>query len=407
LITWPRYGRVSAKSNKTSTELGVRPIETDRLAQTLRNAGVAMALLSSGEDVCYATGFEVPPPIDAGAAFARGPALALVDAAGSRILLAPGAYAFHAGELSRADETVLVPGFGHFDQVDAREELLSAVRAALRSLSLSGAQVIAVDEATLPSEIHSLLSRELPEARFVDVLPLVRSARLIKSAHEVELLRRAAAAADAGQRALLDVAVPGRNELEVMGDVLTQVDSAAGRPLLWTGELVSGARTGILRYPGGPIDRELVDGDTVLMDLSVRYLGYWADCTNTLVLGEPTKDQLRYFRAAVDAYEAAVGELRPGKLASEVHASATKAFRRHGFEPTHYTGHQVGVTVNEEPRLVPYDHTPIEAGMVFAVEPGCYGGIDVGTGARAERVVLVSDDGVEPLTGFPWGIEAS
>jgi Xaa-Pro aminopeptidase len=61
--------------------------------------------------------------------------------------------------------------------------------------------------------------------------------------------------------------------------------------------------------------------------------------------------------------------------------------------------------VNEEPRLVPYDDTPVEAGMVFAVEPGCYGGLELGTGARAERVVHVTEDGAEPLTRFPWGME--
>lgn len=40
----------------------------------------------------------------------------------------------------------------------------------------------------------------------------------------------------------------------------------------------------------------------------------------------------------------------------------------------YYTGQQIGASVNELPRLVPYDHTVIETGIVFAVEPGCYGG---------------------------------
>ena len=50
-----------------------------------------------------------------------------------------------------------------------------------------------------------------------------------------------------------------------MGDVLTRADRAAGQPVPWAGELVSGPRTGRLRYPGGPVDRELERGDTVLM----------------------------------------------------------------------------------------------------------------------------------------------
>jgi len=44
--------------------------------------------------------------------------------------------------------------------------------------------------------------------------------------------------------------------------------------------------------------------------------------------------------------------------------------------------------------------------MVFAVEPGCYGGLEAGTGARTERVVHVTERGAEPLTRFRWGMEA-
>jgi Xaa-Pro aminopeptidase len=187
--------------------------------------------------------------------------------------------------------------------------------------------------------------------------------------------------------------------------VLTRVGSAAGQPVPWAGELVTGPRTGVLRYPGGPIDRDLASGDTVLMDLSIRVRGYWADCTNVFAVGaEPTAEQLRFFRAARDAFEAAVAELRPGRVASDAHAAAVAAFARHGFEPRHYTGHQIGVAVNEDPRLVSYDHTPIEVGMVFSVEPGVYGG-DLGTGARAEKIVLVTEDGPEILSRFEWGMK--
>ena len=71
----------------------------------------------------------------------------------------------------------------------------------------------------------------------------------------------------------------------------------------------------------------------------------------------------------------------------------------------HYAGHQIGVTVNENPRLVPYDRTPIAAGMVFSVEPGAYQGPGGTFGARSEKMVLVTEDGPEILSRFRWGIE--
>jgi Xaa-Pro aminopeptidase len=376
--------------------------ESERLAAELRDLGADAAVVARAEDVCYATGFEVPPPIDAGAAFAYGPALAVVSRDASTVLLAPAAYAARAEEMSLADETVLVEGFGHFEQVDGRARFVEALAAALRTVGARGSGTIALDPSWTPIEVQETLDGH----PVVDVRPAMRRARLLKTEREIELLRNAARVCDAGHDGLLELAAPGRNELDVMGDVLTRVGRAAGEPVPWAGELVSGARTGRLRYPGGPMDRELARGDTVLMDLSVRVRGYWADCTNSFAVdADPSADQLRFFRAARDAFDAAVDQLRPGRVASDAHAAAVAAFAASGFEPAHYTGHQIGVTVNEEPRLVAYDQTPIEAGMVFSVEPGVYGA-ELGTGSRCERVVVVRDDGPEIVSQFSWGMDA-
>jgi Xaa-Pro aminopeptidase len=262
--------------------------------------------------------------------------------------------------------------------------------------------VLAVDRRTLPAAAADLVDGR----RLVDARPILRSARLIKTPRELELLRGAIAAADAGHQALLELARPGANELEIMGAVVGVAERAAGQPLPWAGELVTGPRTGTLRYPGGPVDRVIEEGDTVLMDLSVRKRGYWADCTNTLVAGVPPSDeQLRYFRAARAAFDAAVGELRPGRRACDAFAASTEAFAEHGFEPAHYAGHQLGTAINEDPRLVAYDVTPIEANMVFAVEPGVYAGPAGTTGARAEKIVLVTASGPEILSRFQWGMD--
>jgi Xaa-Pro aminopeptidase len=379
--------------------------ESQRLAGALRRAGASVALLSSAEDVCYTTGFEVPPPIDAGAAFAWGPSLALASAEGETKLVVPNAYAARAQEMSRADETALVPTFGHFAEVDARAEFLASARTALIDLGVERSTTLAVYAATLPAAVADLLHSDFGSP-LIDLSPITRAARVIKTPREIELLRRAVAAADAGQDALLDLVQPGSNELEVLGHVLTIVDRRAGQPVPWAGELVSGPRTGILRYPGGPIDREMRAGETVIFDLSVRVRGYWADCCNTLAVGgAASEEQLRYFRAARAAFEAAVERLRPGVRASDVHAAAQRALERHGFQPAHYTGHQLGTAVNEDPRLVPYEHMPLAPGMVFAVEPGAYAGAEGTTGARTEKVVLVTDDDPEILSSFNWGME--
>ena len=119
----------------------------------------------------------------------------------------------------------------------------------------------------------------------------------------------------------------------------------------------------------------------------------------------PTAEQRRYARASQDACEAAMAALRPGAKASDAWFAAEAAFHQHGLKPAHYAGHQIGVVVNELPRLVAYDHTPIEVGMVFAVEPGVYQGPGGTFGARSEKMVLVTPSGPEIISQFDWGIQ--
>jgi Xaa-Pro dipeptidase len=121
--------------------------------------------------------------------------------------------------------------------------------------------------------------------------------------------------------------------------------------------------------------------------------------------GGPAADlQLKLARASQAACEAAMDALRPGNRASDAWDAAEAAFQRHGLTSAHYAGHQIGASVNEPPRLVAYDKTPIRAGMVFAVEPGVYAGPGGLYGARSEKMVLVTESGPEILSQFRWGI---
>ncbi len=183
------------------------------------------------------------------------------------------------------------------------------------------------------------------------------------------------------------------------------MERLAGGPLTVTGELTVGARTRALTWPNGPFERAIEAGDTGLMDISPRVNGYWADCTNTVVFGaEPSDDQRRFARAAQEACAAAIDALRPGARASEAAVAHRETMAAHGFGYAHYSGHQIGVTVNELPRLDLLRRHRRGGGMVFAVEPGIYAGEAAPTGARAELMAVVTEQGPEVLSQFPWGI---
>jgi Xaa-Pro aminopeptidase len=383
--------------------------ELARANEALAAGGCDAALLSSLANVTYVSGYEVPVPLGAGAEFAYGVPLALCGAAaGDGCLIVPDGGAGAAREQSRMGELLAFDSFDGFRELDSRASFLAQIREALRQAGLGNADAtLGVEFRALPHAIGELLATEFPRLRLADAGPALQAARMIKTGREIGLLRRAVEIGDIGHRTLAELArAAGQTEFGMWTEITARMYRAAGREIPVVGELVTGPRTSVVAYPAGPRERATEPGDAALMDISQRVGGYWSDCTNTHIIGgvAPTAEQLRFARASQAACEAAMDALRPGNRASDAWNAAEAAFQRHSLTSAHYAGHQIGVAVNEPPRLVAYDHTPIEAGMVFAVEPGAYQGPGGAFGARSEKMVLVTASGPEILSQFEWGI---
>ena len=372
-------------------------------------AGCDVVLLSSLADVTYLSGFEVPIPLGAGAEFAYGSPLAICtvrDAYGW--LVVPDGLLGEAQAQSRLDALVPFATFDHRQPVDSAAAFVAALRETLQAAGVGGGRArLGVQARTLPFAAARLIQETFPAVELVEVTPALLSARAVKTAREIALLTRASQVADIGHNTLASlVQNAGVDEFAMWAEITAAMFEAAGHPVPVVGELVTGERTRTVLYPNGPRRRITQPGDAALMDISQRIDGYWSDCTNTHVIGGvlPTAEQRRYAWAAQDACEAAMAALRPGARAKDAWAAAERAFHAYGLEPAHYAGHQIGVTVNELPRLVAYDETPIEAGMVFSVEPGVYQGPEGNFGARAEKMVLVTAAGPQILSQFAWGV---
>jgi Xaa-Pro aminopeptidase len=383
--------------------------ELARANETLETYRCDAALLSSLANVTYVSGYEVPVPIGAGAEMSYGVPLALCGrAVPTGCLIVPDGGAAAAREQSRLGELLPFDTFDSFTAKDSQASFLARAREALLQAGLGrGAARLGVEFRTMPHALSALLATEFAQLEPVDVGPAMEQARMIKTEREIGLLRRAAQICDIGHRTLAElVRTGGRSEFAMWAELTSRMYQAVGHDVPVTGELVTGPRTSVVAYPGGPRDRVTKPGDAALMDISQRVDGYWSDCTNTHVIGDvaPTAQQKKYARASQDACEAAMAALRPGARAADAWHAAEAAFQRHGLTSAHYAGHQIGVVVNELPRLVPYDTTPIQAGMVFAVEPGVYEGPGGSFGARSEKMVLVTERGPEILSRFEWGI---
>jgi Xaa-Pro aminopeptidase len=279
-----------------------------------------------------------------------------------------------AGGLDADVEAVTFPGFA-VEDVDRR------ARAVELALSLIGDGPVAAELASLPAA--------LVQRPFDDVGRTLQRARAVKDPDEVEAIRAAIAVTDAGQAAARAAFAAGRTELELWHETRAAIESAAGERIPVLADLVTGPRTAEV---GGPPSTRLVEAtDLLLVDLGPRVAGYWGDSCAVVALGEPPAHVREAHAAAYEALEGVKALVRAGASSAEIDAAA-----RGTLSYPHHTGHGVGRTYHEEPRIVPDADRVLEAGMVIALEPGTYGD---DWGVRVEQVVLVTDDGCEVLSG--------
>jgi Xaa-Pro aminopeptidase len=381
--------------------------ELDKARAEIRALGADIAIVSSYPNLTYVTGTEIPVPIGAGHDLTYAAWLAVIPASGTGAALVTNSPTHPATETGF--QLFSFEGFDHDNPTDPAGSYAAQLRAALKAAGATGGSgTIGVETRSLPFVAGEVIREALPGWEIVDIEPALMKARWIKTAREIELLRNASRVSDVAQTTLAELCrTAGQSEMRMFAEISERAFEAAGAAISLTGELVTGERTRVVAYPAGPHCRTTQPGDTALMDLSGRVNGYWFDCTNTHVIGgvEPTKEQRRYAKASQAACEAGMAALKPGAKASDASKAAAAAFASFGLPNAHYTGHQVGVSVNEHPRLVPYDHSIIEPGMVFSVEPGAYGGDAYPFGSRSEKMVLIREDGTEILSTFEWGID--
>lgn len=238
--------------------------------------------------------------------------------------------------------------------------------------------------------VDSLPARALVPApgEAADVGAELVEVRAVKDEQELAAIRRAIAVADAGQERVREYVAQGADELELLAAGRAAMENAAGARLPLAADLLSGARGAAMG--GGPSGRQPRPGETVLCDLAPRVEGTWGDSCATFAVGEPPAATASAHRKVREALERAIEAVRPGAVAGEV-----DALTRAGLDYPHHTGHGIGSSYYESPRLVPGSDTTLREGMVIALEPAIY---DAAFGIRLEHVVRVTADGCEDLS---------
>ncbi|MFI6826871.1 M24 family metallopeptidase [Kribbella sp. NPDC050241] len=264
---------------------------------------------------------------------------------------------------------------------------------------LRGSQRVAVSDFT--PALHVLSLRDaLPKAEQTLAGPIVRELRMRKDAAEVEALRKAGAAIDRVHARVGEWLRPGRTEAEVGADIADAIVEEGH--VVADFVIVASGPNGASPHHALS-DRVIEAGDVVVVDIGGPVAeGYNSDSTRTYAVGTPRDaDVAATYAVLRDAQQAAVDAVRPGVSAESIDAAAREVIAAAGFGDffIHRTGHGIGLDVHEEPYIVGGNGLLLEPGMAFSVEPGIY---QPGRwGARIEDIVVVTEDGVEPMNQRP------
>ncbi len=295
-------------------------------------------------------------------------------------------------------------------------------------LNLNACRELGIEQATVPRSFPALAADHL-RANGITLHPdydFFAERRRVKTANELEGIRRAQKAAEAGMAAAKEIlgrAERSNGSLTVDGDPLTAELIKAKIRRVFTEQgttsddfIVShGAQTAIGHELGFG---EIAPDEPVVIDLWPKdpESGCYADMTRTYVVGTPSDELVEYHRLVKEALDRSLEATKPGVPGVDVYTLVCELFEEHGQKTTlskppgevlasgfvHGLGHGVGLEVHEAPTLSRGGASELVAGDVVTLEPGLYrAGYG---GCRLEDIVLVTEDGAENLTDFPYDL---
>ncbi|HEX6945702.1 MAG TPA: aminopeptidase P N-terminal domain-containing protein [Casimicrobiaceae bacterium] len=261
--------------------------------------------------------------------------------------------------------------------------------------------------------------------QIIDIRSVLDTMRLIKDDHELALMRRAAAISSAAHARAMARTRPGWYEYQVEAELMHEFLHGGAQAVAYGSIVASGPNACVLHYREN--NRQLADGDLLLIDAGCEYKGYASDITRTFpVNGKFTPAQKAIYELVLEAQLACLATVKPGAPFHDYHKAAErvlaqglidlklivgpldKALEEGTYKRfyMHRAGHWLGLDVHDAGLYqVKGESMLLRPGMVLTVEPGCYirAAEDIppefrDVGVRIEDDILVTALGYEILT---------
>lgn len=269
-----------------------------------------------------------------------------------------------------------------------------------------------VDTETREDRFSKWLKAKYPAHSVAKSNPILQRLRSVKDPIELALMQTACDITEKGFRRVLDFVKPDVWEYNIEAEYMHEFLNNRSKGFAYTPIIAAGNNANVLHYIEN--NQQCKAGDLILMDVGAEYANYSSDMTRTIpVSGKFTDRQKAVYNAVNRVKDAATKMLVPGTLWEQYHVEVGKimtsellglglidkadvqnenpdwpAYKKYFM---HGTSHHIGLDTHDYGLL----HEPMQANMVFTVEPGIYIP-DEGFGIRLEDDVVIQDSG-EPF----------
>jgi Xaa-Pro dipeptidase len=301
----------------------------------------------------------------------------------------------------------------------------------MASFGYSVPQKLGLELDVLTANHYFLFQKIFSDSTLVDISMAIRLQRSVKSDYEIELMRQASQMADKVASKVPDLLKEGMTEIEFAGLLEAYARSLGHQGLirmrmwdnnLFYGHIMSGSDAAIpscLASPTGgkginpsigqgPGFNTIKRNEPVLVDYVFVLNGYISDHTRIFSLGNLSEDLLRAHDAMLEIQEMVKQTAIPGTITGELYErmmsmAEAKSYKNYfmgaGEKRIRFTGHGIGIELDDFPFIAHGQTLALEKGMIIALEPKV---VIPGKGVVGiENSLLVTDNGIESLTLFP------
>lgn len=237
-------------------------------------------------------------------------------------------------------------------------------------ISSTNPDTIAVDGSLPYFQYYPLFQKSTK--RTVPAEEIISPLRMIKDREELDRISSAISGSEKALKQTIDILHDGMPERDVAAVLESNfLKNGLDGPAFST-IVAAGENSSIPHH--SPTERKIKKGEPVVIDFGGRYKGYASDTTRTLFLGRPSPEMEEIYEINRKAQQTAISELSSSSTYADADRIARDVIEKGGYGERfiHRLGHGLGISVHEDPYLVPTNTERIANNTVFTIEPGIY-----------------------------------